>query len=129
MSMLLSAGELANIRSARNGFMPDTGIIYRYALTSDGMGGNSEAWTAVGTVNCYVWSREVTTDSETITGGQVTSRTRWYIEVPYNTTMDAKDWIEVGSRTFQVLVVPNDASILSGLRLEVMALNEEQRVK
>lgn len=128
MSMLLSACELANIRSARNGFMPDTGIIYRYALTSDGMGGNSEAWAAVGTVNCYVWTRPAT-DNESPTGGQVTSRTRWYIEVPYDTTIDAKDWIEVNSRTFQVVVVPNDASILSGLRLEVMALNEEQRVK
>lgn len=128
MSMLLSAGELASIRTTRNGFMPDTGIIYRYSLTGDGMGGSSEAWAAVGTVNCYVWTREAT-DNETPTGGQVTSRTRWYIEVPYNTTIDARDWIEVNSRTFQVVVVPNDASILSGLRLEVLALNEEQRTK
>ncbi len=128
MSLLLSASELASIRSAREGFLPDTGIIYRHTPTSDGMGGNSEAWAAVGTVNCYVWTREAT-DSELVSGGQMTSRTRWYIEVPHTTTIDAKDWIEVNSRTFQVTVVPNDASILSGLRLEVTALNEEQRTK
>ena len=129
MTMLLSASELASIRSTRNGFMPDTAIIYRYALTSDGGGGYTESWPAVGTVSCYVWTRSDATDNEASIGGQPTSRTRWYIEVPYNTTIDARDWIEVNSRTFQVVVVPNDASILSGLRLEVVAMNEEQRVK
>lgn len=129
MSMLLSSSELASIRTIRNGFMPDVGIIYRYNLTSDGMGGSSEAWPAAGTVNCYVWTRTSTDTNEIITGGQVTSRTQWYIEVPHNTMITAKDNIEVNSRTFQVVSVPNDASILSGLRLEVIALNEEQRRK
>jgi head-tail adaptor len=129
MSMLLSAGELASIRATRNGFLPDVGIIYRYNLTSDGMGGSSEAWPAAGTVSCYVWTRTTTDDNERVTGGQVTSRTQWYIEIPHNTAITAKDHIEVNSRTFQVVAVPNDASILSGLRLEVIALNEERRVK
>lgn len=128
MSMLLSPSELASIRSVRNGFMPDTGIIYRYALTGDGMGGQAEAWPPAGTVNCYVWTNPVV-DNEIASGGQITSRTRWYIEVPYDTAIDARDWIEVNGRTFQVQVVPNDASILSGLRLEVLALNEETRAK
>ena len=126
--MLLSPNELASIRATRNGFMPDTGIIYRYNLTGDGMGGNNESWVSVGTVGCYVWTRPAT-DNELATGGQIVSRTRWYIEVPHNTVVDARDWIEVGNRTFEVTVVPNDASILSGLRLEVIAINEEQRVK
>ena len=128
MSMLLSPNELASIRSVRNGFMPDTGIIYRYVLTGDGMGGQAEAWTAAGTVNCYVWTRQAM-DNEIASGGQITSRTHWYIEMPYDTVVDARDWIEVNGRTFQVQVVPNDASILSGLRLEVLALNEETRAK
>ena len=128
MSMLLSPSELASIRSVRNGFLPDTGIIYRYALTGDGMGGQAEAWTAAGTTNCYVWTREAM-DDEIVSGGQITSRTRWYIEMPYDTVVDARDWIEVNGRTFQVQVVPNDASILSGLRLEVLALNDETRTK
>lgn len=128
MTMLLSANELASIRAERNGFFPDTGIIYRYTLSGDGMGGRTESWPAVGTVSCYVWTRTQIQD-EMMTGGQVTSRTRWYIEVPYDTVIDARDWIEVASRTFQVQSVPNDASILSGLRLEVAALNEEQRTK
>lgn len=127
MTMLLSAGELASIRATRNGFLPDTAILYRHTLTGDGMGGRSESWAAVGTVSCYVWTRE-SLDSEIVVGGQVTSRTRWYIEVPYNTTIDARDRVDVGDRTFTVTTVPNDASILTGLRLEVVALNEEQRV-
>ena len=128
MSMLLSASELASIRVERNDFLPDTAIIYRYALVSDGGGGYTESWPAVGTVSCYVWTREAT-DNEMAIGGQPTSRTRWYIEVPHDTSVDARDWIEVNNRTFQVVVVPNGASILSGLRLEVVAMNEEQRVK
>ena len=128
MSMLLSASELASIRVERNGFLPDTGVIYDDTPISDGGGGFNESWAAIGTVDCYVWTREAT-DNEMVTGGQVTSRTRWYIEVPYNTVIDAGKWIEVNNRTFQVIVVPNGASILSGLRLEVLAMNEEQRVK
>ena len=128
MSMLLSACELSSIRTARSGFLPDTAIIYRYALTPDGMGGRSEAWTPAGTVSCYLWSRTMA-DAEIVTGGQVTSRTRWYVELPYGSDVLAQDWIEINSRTFQVVTVPNDASILSGLRVELLAMNEESRVK
>jgi len=124
----LSATELSEIRAEREGFLPDTGIIYQYALTDDGMGGNSEAWTASGTVDCYLWSRPAT-ENEIITGGQVTSRTRWFCEMAQNTTITAQDWIEINSRTFQVVTVPNDASILSGLRVELLALNEETKGK
>ncbi len=128
MSMLLSSCELSSIRTARNAFLPDTAVIYRYALTPDGMGGQSEAWTPAGTVSCYLWSRPVV-DTETVTGGQVASRTRWYVELPYSTDVLAQDWIEINSRTFQVTTVPNDASILSALRVELLAMNEESRVK
>jgi hypothetical protein len=128
MSMLLSPTELSTIRETRSGFMPDRAVIYRYALAGDGMGGSSEAWTPAGTVDCYLWSRPVV-DAEMVTGGQVTSRTRWYAELPYDATVTAKDWLEVGARTFTVVTVPNDASILAGLRVELIAMNEEQRRK
>lgn len=127
MSMLLSTCELSTIRSARNGLMPDTAIIERYSLTGDGMGGNAETWPAVGTVNCYLWSRPVV-DAEIVTGGQPVSRTRWYVEMPHDTDIQAQDRIVINDRTFLVNTVPNDASMLSGLRVELVAMNEERRV-
>lgn len=129
MPVMLSASQLGQIRSDRNGLMPETGIIYRYTLSPDGMGGYGETWPAVGTADCYLWQIARTGDRENITGGQVTAQGDWYIEVPYNTVVTAKDWIEIASRTYQVTFVPNGGSILSGLRVEAIVLNEEQRVK
>lgn len=126
---MLSAGQLGQIRTTRNGLMPETGIIYREALSPDGMGGYGETWSPVGTVNCYLWQIARTGDRERVTGGQVTQQGDWYIEVPYDAVVTAKDWIEIASRTYQVTFVPNGGSILSGLRVEAIVLNEEQRVK
>ncbi len=129
MPVMLSTSQLSQIRETRNGLMPGTAIIYRYALTADGMGGYSEAWAAAGTVDCYLWQISRTSMRERITGGQVTQTGDWYIEVPHDTVVTAKDWLEVSGRTYQVTFVPNGGSIMSGLRVEATALNEETRVK
>lgn len=129
MPALLSASQLDMVRTTRNGLLPGTAVIYSYALSADGMGGYSEAWTPSGTVDCYLWQISRTSTRERITGGQVTEIGDWYIEVPYNTVITAKDWMEIDGSTYQVTFVPNGGSIMSGLRVEATVLNEETRIK
>lgn len=125
---MLTAAELSAMREVEESVMSSTGIIKRRTLASDGMGGYTETWAAVGTVDCDVWQINQRGNREPVTGGQVVSKSDWFITVPYNTDLTAKDRVEVDGRTFEITFVPNDSSWLTALRAEAVTYNEEQRV-
>ena len=47
----LSAGELTAMRATQADTLPGTAVISRNTPTSDGMGGWTDAWAAIGTVD------------------------------------------------------------------------------
>ena len=109
--------------------MSSTGIIKRYSLTPDGMGGFTQAWSAIGTVTCDVWQINQRGERERVTSGaQPISKADWFITLPYDTGLLAKDRIEIDNRTFEITFVPNDSSWLTALRAEAVTHNEEQRL-
>lgn len=117
------------MREIEEGAMSSTAVIERYTLTADGMGGNTEAWAVVGTVVCDLWPINKRGDREnTNAAGQPISKADWFITVPYDTFVTAKDRIVVGSRSFEVTFVPNNESWVTALRVEAVAHNEERRV-
>lgn len=125
---MLSAAELSAMRDIEEQVMPSTGVIERYGLTSDGMGGFTEAWTAVGTVSCDLWPVNSRGERERVTAGaQPISRADWYITVPFDTDITAKDRMVIESRSFEIVFVPNDRSWSTALRCEAIAHNEELR--
>lgn len=126
---MLSAAELTAMRDIEDDAMPSTAIIERYGLTTDGMGGYTEAWAAVGTVVCDLWPINKRGDREGVgIGGQPIQRADWFITMPYDTDITAKDRVTVDSRTFEVLFVPNNESWMTAKRVEAVSYNEEQRV-
>jgi len=125
---MLTAAELSAMREVEESVMSSTGIIKRRTLASDGMGGYTETWAAVGTVDCDVWQINQRGNREPVTGGQVVSKSDWFITVPYNTDLTARDRVEVDGRTFEITFVPNDSSWLTALRAEAVTYNEEQRL-
>lgn len=125
---MLSAAELTAMRVVEESAQSSTAIIKRRGLTPDGMGGNNEAWSAVGTVTCDVWQINKRGDREAVTGAQAASKGDWYITVPSDTTIYATDRIDVDSRTFEVTWVPNTQSWSTALRVEATTFNEERRV-
>lgn len=125
---MLTAAELTAMRTVEESVMSGTAIISRYALTADGMGGYSEAWTNVGTVSCDLWPINRRGDRERVVGAQMTQDANWFITVPYDTMVTAKDRIIIDSRTFEVVFVPNDISWKTALRVEAKAHNEELRI-
>lgn len=117
------------MREVEESAMSSTGIIKRYSLTPDGMGGFTQAWAVIGTVGCDVWQINQRGERERVTSGaQPISKADWFITVPYNTDLLAKDRIEIDSRTFEITFVPNDSSWLTALRAEAVTHNEEQRL-
>jgi head-tail adaptor len=126
---MLTATELSAMREIEESVLSSTGIIKRRTLTADGMGGYTESWAAVGTVDCDVWQISQRGDRERTTeGAQPISKADWFITVPYDTDLVAADRMEISSRTFEVTFVPNDSSWLTALRAEAVTYNEEQRL-
>lgn len=108
--------------------MSSTAVIERYTLTPDGMGSRTEAWAAVGTVSCDLWPVNQRGDRESVrNAAQTMSKADWYITVPFDTTITAKDRIVISGRSFEVTFVPNKQSWSTALRCEARTHNEERR--
>ena len=115
---LLSAAEIADMRSTQNGTMPDTVVIQRFTTASDGMGGLTETWAAVGTVTGRLspMSQNQGFGDERITADRVTDREEFVITVPQGSTVYHRDRLVVGSRTFHVELVSEHAAWETALR-------------
>lgn len=98
---LLSAGELTAMRAVQSDTLPDTAVISRNTPTSDGMGGWTDAWAAIGTVDCRV--SPAGGGAESLMAERITDTDAWNITLPYNTDVTAKDRVAIGSRTFEVV--------------------------
>lgn len=124
---MLTAAELTAMQVVEESVQSSTAVIERYSLTADGMGGYSEAWSAVGTVTCDLWQVTRTDREKAGNGAQPIARGDWYITIPYDADVQAQDRITVDSRTFEVTFVPNSNSWLTALRCEAKSYNEEYR--
>ncbi len=125
--MLLGTADTSWMKAVQNTAMPDTAIIYRAGTAADGMGGITETWTATGTVSCRLDMMPMDR-REAVTGGQIVSKSRWFVTMPGTADVLASDRIEINNRTFEVTFVNNDRSWRTALRAEVIAHNEEQRL-
>lgn len=125
---MLSQAELDSMQAIEESVQTTTGIIYRYGTAADGMGGFTESWGAVGTILCDVWPVNQRGDREKVIGGQITSRGDWFITCPFDTSVTAKDRVQVGTKTYEITFVPSGSQWLTALRLEAILYNEEQRV-
>jgi len=122
---MLTAAELSSMRDVQELAHPGTAHIQRATLTSDGMGGYTEAWVNVGTVSAR-WGVNPQ-GREPVTGDQLVSSNDWTISIPYNSAVQAKDRIvQVGSnKIFEVTFVPNGQSYQTAIYLQATMLNEE----
>lgn len=101
---LLSAGELTAMRSVQSETSPGTAVISRNTPTSDGMGGWTDAWVAIGTVDGRVAPAQES-GSERLVADKITEEDAWVITLPYATDVTAKDRVTIDSRLFEVVTV------------------------
>ena len=127
MSELLSTSDVTWMQDIQGRALPGTIVIESKTLTTDGMGGYSEAWAAVGTVDGRIMQRVARQSGETLGGAQVSSVTQWFATMPSGTTVTAANRLKFESRTYEIISVNNDASWQTATRCEVRALNEELR--
>jgi head-tail adaptor len=124
---VLRSSDLAWMQDTQERAMPGTVVIERYALTSDGMGGKTEAWSAVGTVTGRIYPVIRRAAAEAVRGAQVVSETAWFATLPVGTVVDARDRLVYESRSWEVVAVNNDSMYQTAVRCELKSHNEERR--
>lgn len=125
---MLTASELDAMRDIEESVMPGTAYILSYGTASDGMGGFTETWGTVGTAICDLWQINRRGDREQVAGNQITSQGDWFVTVPWDTVIDARNRVEIAGKTFEVTFVPKDSTWQSALRVEARLLNQERRL-
>jgi head-tail adaptor len=114
------------MRATQELAMPGTVVIERVTNTSNGRGGYTQTWAAVGTVNGRIYPRR-TQGIEIVTGGQIVSDTDWWGTLPTGTDVLAQDRLLYQTRTWEVVRVNNDEMYQTAVRCELTAFNEERR--
>lgn len=99
---MLTAAEIAEMRSVQVLAQAATCVITRRSLSSDGMGGFTETWAGVGTVTGRVWPA-TESGAERLIADRITEEDAWVITVPQGTDVVAKDRITESGRTFEVV--------------------------
>jgi SPP1 family predicted phage head-tail adaptor len=125
---MLTQSELTDFRAQQLAAMPGSAIIYRASLASDGMGGQTETWAAIGTVAARLYPTQGYSSNERLAGAQDTSMTRWWLSMPYDTDATAADVVKVDGRVFKIQEVNNDEMWRTALRCKVEAHNEETSI-
>jgi SPP1 family predicted phage head-tail adaptor len=121
---MLTAAELTELRAVQALALPGTAIVERQTLVADGMGGQAETWSPVGTVAARLYPMSMLGRAEPAIGGQVQSITRWDLTLPHGTDVTAADRIRYGGRAFQITNVNNDEAYQTAVRCELIAYNE-----
>ena len=121
---MLTDAELADFRALQRLAMPGSAIIHRATLASDGMGGQTETWPAIGTVAARLYPTQGYSGNERMMGAQDMSITDWWLTLPFDADITAADVVKVDGRVFRVQEVNNDEMWRTALRCKVTARNE-----
>lgn len=111
---MLTASDLAEMRTLQESALPEVGTVQRYTQSSDGAGGYTQSWAAIGTINCRIGplsgpSERALADASAVERGLI-------VTAPSGTTVEWKDRVIIGTRTFEV-VSPVVRSYETALRL------------
>lgn len=115
---LLSSADLDAMRGVLNESLPDTAVIYSASYVSDGGGGDTTSWTAVGTVACRVQPYPSSGEDEDQLGGRITADVDRIITVPATTSVNTNQELGVGSQRFRIEAVRAPRSYAVSRRIE-----------
>ena len=100
---MLSATQIADMRTTAALALPDTATISRVTRASDSAGGWTETWvTAASGVACRIMPRYQISGNEGPAAGSQQAVAQWALTMPVGTDLRAGDRVVVASRTFEV---------------------------
>lgn len=99
---MLTAAELASMRSTAGAALPDTAVIQTQAWVSDGGGGGSTTWTAAGTVDCRIAPVGGQGAMEDEQGDRITADAEFVATFASDVSIDTNSRVISGGGTFNV---------------------------
>ena len=102
---LLSSAQITAMRATADLALPDTVVISRRTVASDGAGGWSETWATAATVAGRLQPKYQISGSENVAAGQIQAVAQWVATLPAGTDLRAGDRVTVAGRTFEVQAV------------------------
>lgn len=102
---MLTDAELSWLRAAVEETLPNTCVFYSPTKTSDGMGGNTITWGAVGTVLARIDPVINAYGRENLGAAAIRDYSRFTLTVPHDTTLQANWRVVVNGGTFNVVGV------------------------
>ena len=100
----ISANETTRKRSAVAPKRASTCTLKRPTLASDSAGGSTTSWSTIGTYSCRVApGTPYNFPMEVLAASQIKATSVWTIGMPYSTTVQTEDIIEIGSDHFEVI--------------------------
>lgn len=99
---MLSAAEIADMRSAINELMPGTAVIQTRTRVSDGQGGGTTTYTATGTVDARI-DYEGREGQEPELGGRIAEVGYYILTTPNGTSVPSTARIVYDSTTYEVV--------------------------
>lgn len=104
---MLTAAELAGMRSTAQDSLAGTAVIKTQTRSSDGGGGGTLAWTASGTADARLMARTPPENAEPTVGNRENPDSDWIVTLPAQTAVETTDRIEIQGKTFEVASVPD----------------------
>lgn len=98
---MLSESEVEVYADAFSDLLSDSCVIQRLVTTSDGQGGSTSTWSAVGTALCTV-SPLKTASGAPVVGDQVTEVADRIVTLPAETDVRAADQLVIAGSTYTV---------------------------
>jgi len=121
---MLTATELADMRSTLEASLPDSCEVRRDALASDGAGGQTRTASTVATVACRISPlTDTVRNAELAVAERVTAKAPWILTLPHGTDVTEADRIRSGGREWEVAAVLGSRSYEVGLRLACRLVN------
>ncbi len=108
--------ELAAIHAEVAHILPDSCIIARLTETSDSQGGFTQAWAAVGTVDCRLVAKS---GNQRSTAEQIATTGAYTLTVPHDTDIRESDRATIDSVVYRVLFVDDVKDWKTAIRCDV----------
>ena len=115
---MLTAAELASMRTVAGGALPDSCVVQTSSFNSDGGGGGTTAWTTSGTVDCRVSPVGGMGASEDNYGDRISAEAEFIVTLPVDTAVTTNSRIIHTAGTFNVEAI-RDRSYEVTQRVEV----------
>lgn len=113
---MVTASELAAMRSAINDLLPDTAYILTPTQTVDSQGNPVTSWGTTGTSVCRL---DVIQGREMLSGGAVQPFTSHMVSLPYDTTVVSTNRLSIGGTQYNVRSINAGQSWSAVKRVEV----------